>query len=187
MRTSGNIGVTKQWISLNFNIAGIQATQRFLTNFGVSSNHMENALTKFGRYLLQRFRTRFTSEGGRTKWIALKHSTVLGRIREGFGGEHPILVRTGELKRSFTQEGAFGNYFNITSKSMEVGSLLNKASYHHFGNAHMPARQVAFIESLDNTMLTKIFQWEMKDKIQEASRKVVRMPPNLKLVHKIIG
>lgn len=37
------------------------------------------------------------SEAG-TKWAPLAPRTVEDRIRKGYGGEHPILERTGELK-----------------------------------------------------------------------------------------
>jgi len=46
--------------------------------------------------------TNFISEGGLVGgWAPLTEGTVKGRLRAGYGGEHPILQRTGALRRSF--------------------------------------------------------------------------------------
>ena len=51
--------------------------------------------------LRRRTETRFASEGDEIsgKWLSLRPFTVSERERHGFPGEHPINVRTGEMKR----------------------------------------------------------------------------------------
>ena len=50
------------------------------------------------------FQRNFSGEGSRRgKWRALAPSTVIDRQRKGFAGQHPILVRTGDLRASFVQ------------------------------------------------------------------------------------
>lgn len=46
------------------------------------------------------FDKNFMSEGGDVGgWAALKERTVMEREEKGFGGEHPILIRYGDLRR----------------------------------------------------------------------------------------
>lgn len=47
----------------------------------------------------QQFAANFTAEAGRKPWAQLAPTTVQERIRKGYGGRHPILQRTGALKR----------------------------------------------------------------------------------------
>lgn len=56
-------------------------------------------------YMHQRIRERFDSEGDDAsgKWAALRAATQAYRAQQGYGAEHPINVRTGEL-RSFMED-----------------------------------------------------------------------------------
>ncbi len=162
---AGGVGVSKGHISFDFEVAGQKQTQRFIKNFGVSVEDCEEPLTEFGVWILKRFKARFRGEHGRTKWSQLAPSTKRAR-KGGYGHyaepstqgpSHMILQWTGELMRSFTQKGAFGNIFRIHKNSMQVGSLLNKASFHHKRHGNRPARQVAFFDRQDNYQLIKIF------------------------------
>lgn len=47
----------------------------------------------------EQFARNFDQEGGRTRWPQLAPSTVAERVRLGYGGAHPILQRTGALRR----------------------------------------------------------------------------------------
>jgi hypothetical protein len=51
------------------------------------------------RVIRQQFERNFAEERGRTRWAQLAPSTVADRRRRGYGGAHPILVRTGALRR----------------------------------------------------------------------------------------
>lgn len=55
-------------------------------------------------YLRQRAQTRFDQEGDDVSgpWAPLSPSTVMIRSQKGYGGEHPINVRTSELENYIT-------------------------------------------------------------------------------------
>lgn len=55
---------------------------------------------EMGTYLKMRATTRFQKEGDDAsgKWKPLAEFTVQDRISQGFGGAHPINVRTGEME-----------------------------------------------------------------------------------------
>lgn len=77
-------------------------------------------------------------------WNPLAPATVKERVRLGYGGEHPILFRTGEYARSF-QGGA--GYVEESSHSLgiwriSVGSDDYRATTHEFGRDNVPARPV---------------------------------------------
>jgi hypothetical protein len=63
-----------------------------------------------GPYLRQRAQERFQSEGDDVTgpWLPLDPTTVAIRDATGFGGEHPINRRTGELEDWVTQGDTFG-------------------------------------------------------------------------------
>lgn len=56
-------------------------------------------------YLLKRAKERFQNEGDSAvgKWAPLAPATEVIRQQMGYGGKHPINVRTGELERYITQ------------------------------------------------------------------------------------
>lgn len=58
-----------------------------------------------GPWVKQRAEARFTNEGDDVTgpWAPLKQTTVDWRESQGFGGEHPINRRTGELEEYITQ------------------------------------------------------------------------------------
>ena len=90
------------YFKLKFTIEGIPELNRILLLKHKQLSNFTKPLFKAGNLILedveQQFRTEGSLSGG---WQALALSTVKGRIREGFGGEHPILQRTGSLKKSF--------------------------------------------------------------------------------------
>mgnify|MGYP000870163905 FL=1 len=81
--------------------------------------------------------------GDGRSWAALKPSTVLDRLRSGYGAR-PILVRTGHLRASLLSPGATDSYEQAQASGNEwqlvVGSEDAKAIFHEQGTARMPAR-----------------------------------------------
>lgn len=82
-------------------------------------------------------------------WDALAERTIQERIALGFPGEHPILVRTGDYARSWTDAGnpdhiedldsdGFGFVLNIGSQDERVEAL-------ELGTDIMPARPVSYL------------------------------------------
>ena len=179
--TKGGIGAGKKWISFDIEVTGEKQVQRFIQNFGLRSKDMRPPLMDFAKYILKRFADRFKKETGRTKWQPLAESTVLARTKHwgGYrqpssqGPRHMILQWTGGLMRSFSVQGAEGNVFRVTPSSLEIGSSLKTAAYHHGPKkTKMPQRRVAFLDEKDNYELIKYFHKAMETNIREARRRV---------------
>lgn len=71
-------------------------------------------------------------------WAQLAHSTQLERRRLGYGMAHPILVRDGAMRDSFTKDPLFIS----EPQFMWWGSFSQIARYHQGGTKHMPARPI---------------------------------------------
>lgn len=89
----------------------------------------------------------FTRQGSAAgPWAPLAPSTVIDRRRQGYGSTGPILVREGDLRATYTQDGAPDHVTNFQPTAvgwlLEVGSESDIAEFHEYGTAHMPARPV---------------------------------------------
>lgn len=86
-------------------------------------------------YLKERVKARFENEGDDAvgKWAPLAPATVESRIAQGYGGEHPINIRTHELENFILAAPAqltldpFG--VAITIKPEASGKIENKLQY----------------------------------------------------------
>jgi len=80
-------------------------------------------------------------------WAPLAEYTVQERLRLGFPGEHPILVRTGRLMRSFTSLGGDNVVSVLRPKKGDTeiwfGSQDPRARELHRGRPDMPARRIS--------------------------------------------
>lgn len=110
----------------------------------------------------------FASEGaaGAAPWAQLAAATQRERERLGFPPAHPILVRTGDYRASFTDAGhadhisewsAGGGVWRIAE-----GSSHELAQYHERGTSRMPARPAttfgAQIEAQVGAVLDDLFR-----------------------------
>lgn len=134
------------FINITFSVVGGPEINRSLATWGAHIADMSEAWQQVGQDLLDSFRDNFTSEGGGfggwSSWAPLADSTVAERARLGYGGEHPILQRTGQLMESLTTEGAPGNVFEVGPNSLTVGTEVYYAPFHQFGTRKMPSRPV---------------------------------------------
>jgi len=108
---------------------------------------------KAGDYIRQRFTRNFEEEGHPDKWAALAPMTVEQRRRLGFGGEHPILQRTRELKRSVVERGHQYNLSLLTQGRKKItlvlGSKDPRFGYLHGGTKRIPARPMVVLGNDD--------------------------------------
>jgi len=95
----------------------------------------------------------FDSEGaaGGAPWAQLAAATQRERQRLGFPPAHPILVRTGDYRASFTNEG-HADHISEWSASGGVwriaeGSRHELAQYHELGTSRMPARKATTFDA----------------------------------------
>jgi len=87
---------------LRFTVEGVPELSRVLIEEYQKLEDFKKPLWKSSRLILADVETNFETEGSLAGgWAPLAPSTVAGRIREGYGGAHPILQKTGALRRSF--------------------------------------------------------------------------------------
>ncbi|HLZ20725.1 MAG TPA: phage virion morphogenesis protein [Ktedonobacterales bacterium] len=138
------------FIPITITVDGVEIVSRRLATWGARIDDLSLAWEQIGEDLLADFRQNFDYEGDLLDkqddgWAALADATVLDRTRRGFGGEHPILVRAGDLQASVTARGAPGNVFDVRADSLSVGSEDARAGYHQWGTSRMPARPIVGI------------------------------------------
>lgn len=91
----------------------------------------------------------FRGEGThRAKWAALSKATQIDRARQGYPPEHPILVRSGEMKRSLLNRGHAEHILESNRRYIEFGSKSGSMpGYHQTGTRKMPARPTVFADA----------------------------------------
>lgn len=116
---------------IRWTIEGIPELSRILYETQRKVQNFREPLFKSSRLILQDVERNFMTEGGLVGgWEDLAEATVKGRLRAGFGGEHPILQRTGTLRRSFK------GY--VDSKKAVITSV--KVPYYKFHQSRMPRK-----------------------------------------------
>lgn len=92
-------------------------------------------------------------------WSPLAPSTVADRIRRGYPGTRPILVRTGSYLHTFTDRNnpEHVQRFERTGNgwALLVGSDDERAPWHEFGTARMPARPVT-LQDIDERRIQDV-------------------------------
>lgn len=90
---------------------------------------------------------RFTEQreagfGGRKRWRPLTKNTIADRMRNGFPGARPILVRTGALMGAAISgvQGTFRFRKSISFNVNKVTAEVPYAGYHETGTRTMPRR-----------------------------------------------
>jgi hypothetical protein len=108
-------------------------------------------------YFRQMVEKAFATEGASTgqKWPGLKLATAQDRLRKGFAGFHPILQRTGELKRSI--DGGGGGFVEATTTSLAIGSNDPVFWYHQSRKPRkrLPRRAPVLTTAADRTELMR--------------------------------
>ena len=109
----------------------------------------------------QQFQANFTRQGsGAGAWAALAPSTARQRQQQGYAGNRPILVRTGQLRASFVDRGAADHYERIWQSAVgltvEVGSDDPRAIFHERGTSRMPARPVTLLDDAQGEALFRL-------------------------------
>lgn len=87
-------------------------------------------------------------EEGRPKWQGLAQRTQLERAAEGYGAEHPILFREGELFRNATTKD--GVMYDLGKHKLTMSPFLAKAEILHYGRGRVPARPFFYLQEEDD-------------------------------------
>ncbi len=118
------------------------------------------ALDEGGAVLLEGVREAFDA-GDRGEWQALAQFTVSERTRLGFGGEHPILIRTGEYLSSFQVDDGEENAVGIASDDPRFDTL-NYGGVTETGH-RVPPRPVIISEEFIERAIEAIWQEIVKE------------------------
>ena len=133
------------FVEIHFELGGKRIDRAF-AQWSANIRDMSPAWNQVGQYLRDQFAKNYAQEGGwvgaGTSWPQLRPSTVADRIRKGFPGEHPILVRQGTLRDSLLQIGGYGNVYEVRPDGLTYGTTIPYAQYHQYGapRANIPPR-----------------------------------------------
>ena len=122
----------------------------------------------------QRFQENFTRQGsGAGAWAPLVPATVGQRRAQGYAGNRPILVRRGDLRKSFVERG--GDHYERIWQSpvgltVEVGSADPRAVFHERGTRTMPARSVTLLDDGQGEALFRLIDYV----VEQTERQVWR-------------
>lgn len=116
----------------------------------------------------QRFAENFTRQGsGAGAWASLRPRTISERRRLGYAGAHPILVRSGRYRASFTEEGASDHF----SEFRRVGSywMISEGSDDERGpeleigvpSRNLPPRPVTLLDDTQEARIGDVVDYIM--------------------------
>lgn len=99
------------------------------------------------RGVRREFAHSFSAQGNARPWASLAQMTIIDRIRKGYPGISPILIRSGDFMRSWTERSHPDHVFDFNQQrdgwTIESGSEDERAQWHEQGTRFMPARPVA--------------------------------------------
>lgn len=121
--------------------------ERLASFFERLSRPTEREKARVGAAIRLGFEENFATESaGGIPWPRLAESTARERRRLGFGPYHPILVRTGDYRKSFVWPGDADHVsedgYMARGWFVEEGSRDYRVQWHEEGTRYMPARSV---------------------------------------------
>jgi hypothetical protein len=142
-------------------ITGVVEGQRVIDRVLVDLEHRITDVRPAWPLVIARFRAivakAFATEGASTgaKWAPLAASTVADRRRHHFA-PHPILERTGTLRRSLTTDQGLG-FVQETATSLTIGSNAKSFPFHQSRRprTRLPRRAPVELTSTDRTELVR--------------------------------
>lgn len=162
------------FLTVSIQFAGQRELIGKFATWGQNISDLSSAWEKVGELLQDDWRQQFASEGGYLgvrvgpEWAPLAPATVADRLRRGYDGEHPILVRTGQLRASVIERGAAGNIFEVGSDHVTVGTEYPTAQFHQFGTVKMPARRMLGLKWETRSEILRILGDEVRAQARAA-------------------
>jgi phage gpG-like protein len=121
-----------EYFRILWRIEGVPELSRVLALTHSKVSNFKKPLWSSAKLILQDVERNFTTEGGLVGgWTPLAESTIRDRIRQGYGGAHPILQRTGALRKSF--------YSLVDSKRAVITS---KSPYFGYHQSRQPRKRI---------------------------------------------
>lgn len=162
------------FINISVEFEGQQALIGQFATFGQRIQTMRPAWEDVGNLLLADFAQQFASEGAylgpqiAPLWKPLAPSTVRDRLAKGFGGEHPILQRTGQLLGSVSERGAAGNIFEVSDNGIRAGTAYPIAKFHQYGTTRMPQRKMIGLRWATRSQILRILGDYVRQQARDA-------------------
>jgi phage gpG-like protein len=150
-------------------VSGADTVRRRLVTWGQQVTDLTPAWQQIADDLLGDWMWNITGEGGMYgAWAPLRPATVADRIRQGYGGDHPIMWRTGLLLRSLSAQGQPGNIVMTTPNSLTVGSTVPYAGYQQSGTSRMVARPLIGINRKEQANIINRLNVFIQDQVRQA-------------------
>jgi len=131
------------YFRLRFTVEGVPELSRILFGEMKKVENLKEPLQIAARYIRQDVETNFITEGGLVGgWAPLTDSTIRGRERGGWGA-HPILQRSGALRRSF--------YSLVDEKKAIISSSSPYFVYHQSRQPRTRLPRRAMLVLVENT------------------------------------
>jgi len=115
----------------------------------------------------QQFQANFTRQGsGAGAWAPLAPATVAQRRAQGYAGQRPILVRSGDYRRSFLERGGDNHeriWQSAVGLSVEVGSDDYRARELELGTSRIPARPVTILDDNQDESLVRLIDYMVNE------------------------
>jgi phage gpG-like protein len=146
--------VTPVGLDLTLEVFGEEIVSRRLLRFSKGAEDGRPAFRKIAALIEAATLRRFESEGafGGEKWAPLAESTLRGK-----DASKGILVDSGRLRASLTQETASDAIRHIGPHEMHWGSSVPYGKFHQSGTSRMPRRRpVKLPESVKRAMVREL-------------------------------
>lgn len=102
--------------------------------------------------------------GGRPPWQPLQASTVADKVRQGFTAPYAILVRSGDLFASATDESSY----IIGRQELIAKPDVHYWIYHQTGTAKMPQRVIMNLQRADQRAIGRLFDEFIMDHLERS-------------------
>jgi phage gpG-like protein len=120
-------------LTLHYTVSGDEEVEHDLLGIGARALEPRPILERLASHLRRKEEELFES-GGAGRWEPLAPTTIARK------GSSTILVDTGALRDSLTEEGAADHFEQILGEELVFGTYDSKAGYHRRGTSRMPAR-----------------------------------------------
>lgn len=135
--------------------------QRLVDKIANPGNAQKRAI---GDGIRQQFQANFSGRrSGNGPWASLAPSTVLDRVRKGYPGNQPILVRSGGLRDSYVNAGNPDHHSAVFSSGgytvFEEGTNHRVAIFHERGGGRLPQRSVTLLGDQQEDRLFSIVEY----------------------------
>lgn len=158
-----------QGFILSFEVEGDAEVMRGFSRFADNVKDLSEPFREIAADFYKGEERQFETEGsyGAGGWQALAPATILQKERAGYPLD--ILVRSGELKKSLTEEGG-ANIKEINPLVMRLGTRVPYAIYHQSNKPRrkLPRRPVIMLPEEQKTRWTKILHKWLVQQAKEA-------------------